>query len=36
MKAGTVAEVLAGARFNLQSAARNVAAAIKLGMDLRA
>lgn len=34
MKAGTVAEALAGARFNLRSAARNIAAAIKLGMDL--
>lgn len=36
MKAETVAEVLAGARFNLQSAARNVAAAVRLGMELRA
>lgn len=35
MRAETVAEVLAGARFNLQSAARNIAAALKLGMDLR-
>ena len=34
MRAETVAEVLAGARFNLQSAARNIAAAVKLGMDL--
>lgn len=36
MKAETVAEVLAGARFNLQSAARNIAAAVRLGMDVRA
>ncbi|WP_306391970.1 glycerate kinase [Telluria beijingensis] len=35
MKAGTVAEALAGARFNLHSAARNIAAAVKLGMDLK-
>jgi len=35
MKAGTVAEVLAGAQFNLQCTARNIAAALKLGMDLR-
>lgn len=35
MKAGTVAEALAGARFNLHSAARNIAAAVKLGIDLR-
>ncbi|WP_137173773.1 glycerate kinase [Massilia sp. HP4] len=35
MKAETVAEVLAGAQVNLQSAARNIAAAVKLGMDLR-
>jgi len=35
MKPETVAEVLAGARFNLHRAARNVAAAVKLGMDLR-
>lgn len=35
MKAESVAEVLAGARFNLQSAARNIAAAVKLGMELR-
>jgi len=35
MKAETVAEVLAGAQFNLQSAARNIAAAIRLGMELR-
>ena len=34
MKAGTVAEALAGAGFNLRSAARNIAAAVKLGMDL--
>lgn len=35
MRAETVAEVLAGARFNLQSTARNIAAVLKLGMDLR-
>lgn len=35
MKAGTVAEALAGARFNLHSAARNIAAAVKLGIDLK-
>jgi len=35
MKAETVAEVLAGAQFNLQSAARNIAAAVRLGMELR-
>lgn len=35
MRAGTVAEVLAGAQFNLQCTARNIAAALKLGMDLR-
>lgn len=36
MKAGTVAEVLAGAEFNLRCTARNIAAAIKLGMGLKA
>lgn len=35
MKAGTVAEVLAGAEFNLRSAARNIAAALRLGMQLQ-
>ena len=35
LHAGTVAEVLAGAQFNLQCTARNIAAALKLGMDLR-
>ncbi|WP_313170054.1 glycerate kinase [Massilia oculi] len=35
MRAGTVAEVLAGAQFNLQCTARNIAAALKLGMNLQ-
>ncbi|WP_020655346.1 glycerate kinase [Massilia niastensis] len=34
MKACTVAEALAGAAFNLRSAARNIAAALKLGAGL--
>lgn len=35
MKAGTVAEVLAGAEFNLRCTARNIAAALKLGMQIK-
>jgi len=35
MRAGTVAEVLAGAQFNLQCTARNIAAALALGMNLQ-
>jgi len=35
MKAGTVAEVLAGAEENLRCTARNIAAALKLGMQLK-
>ena len=35
MKAGTVAEVLAGAEENLRCKARNIAAALKLGMQLK-
>lgn len=35
MKAGTVAEVLAGAEDNLRCTARNIAAALKLGMQLK-
>jgi len=35
MKAGTVAEVLAGAEFNLRCTARNIAAALKLGIQMK-